>query len=84
MPSQQNKISIPRILPQITTPWSPKLLANLNGEYDLKIAKLRGEFVFHAHADTDELFYILSGTLIMRMKEPGNAESHEREDVTVS
>jgi mannose-6-phosphate isomerase-like protein (cupin superfamily) len=83
MSNQHQKISIPRILPQITTPWSPKLLANLNGEYDFKISKLRGAFVFHSHPDTDELFYILSGTLVMRMKEPGNEESQEREDVTV-
>jgi mannose-6-phosphate isomerase-like protein (cupin superfamily) len=84
MSNEQKKISIPEILPQITKPWSPKLLANLNNEYDLKIAKLRGEFVFHSHPDTDELFYVLSGTLIMRFKEPGVEESQGREDIVVS
>jgi mannose-6-phosphate isomerase-like protein (cupin superfamily) len=84
MPEQQPKVSIPQILPQITKPWSQKLLANLNDEYDFKIAKLRGDFVFHSHPDTDELFYILSGTLFMRMKEPENENSEGCEDVTVS
>jgi mannose-6-phosphate isomerase-like protein (cupin superfamily) len=84
MTEQQTKVSIPQILPQIIKPWSPKLLANLNSEYDFKISKLKGEYVFHSHLDTDELFYILSGTLIMRMKEPGNIESQGREDVIVS
>jgi mannose-6-phosphate isomerase-like protein (cupin superfamily) len=81
---QPAKVSIPTILPQITKPWSPKLLANLNGEYDLKVAKLKDEFVFHAHPDTDELFYILSGALIMRLKEPGNESSQDLADVIVS
>jgi mannose-6-phosphate isomerase-like protein (cupin superfamily) len=84
MSSQPKKISIPIVLPQITKAWSPKLLANLNGEFDVKIAKLRGEYVFHAHPDTDELFYVVSGTLIMKLREDGNPESHVLEDIVVS
>jgi mannose-6-phosphate isomerase-like protein (cupin superfamily) len=85
MTSQQpKKLSLPTILPQITKTWSPKLLANLNNEYDVKIAKLRGEYVFHAHPNTDEFFYIVSGTLIMKLKEAGEPASHRLEDVVVS
>jgi mannose-6-phosphate isomerase-like protein (cupin superfamily) len=84
MPEQRPKVSVPQILPQITKPWSQKLLATLNDEYELKIAKLRGDFIFHSHPDTDELFYILSGTLIMRMQEAGDEETQGRDDVTVS
>lgn len=83
MLTQPVKVSIPTILPQITQPWSPKLLGSINNEYDFKIAKLRGSYVFHAHHDTDELFYIVSGTLNMRLKEPGNEETRELEDVLV-
>lgn len=55
------RLSHPLILPQITKFWSQKLLANLNGEYEINMAKLCGEFVFSAHLDTDEFFYIVSG-----------------------
>lgn len=82
--SQPKQLSLPVVLPQITKAWSPKLLANLNGEYDIKIAKLRGEYVFHAHPDTDEFFYIVSGTLIMKLREDGHPGSHGLEDVVVN
>lgn len=59
----QSKLSIPAILSQITTAYSPKLIATLNGEYDIKVARTRGGFVWHSHPDTDEFFYILGGSL---------------------
>jgi mannose-6-phosphate isomerase-like protein (cupin superfamily) len=42
--------------------WSPKVIAELN-DYQLKVAKLQGEFVWHTHAHTDELFLVLEGRL---------------------
>jgi len=42
--------------------WSPKILANLN-DYHVKIAKIQGEFVWHSHSDTDELFLVIDGEL---------------------
>jgi len=42
--------------------WSPKIIGQLNGQ-DVKIAKLKGEFVWHNHKDEDELFFIMKGTL---------------------
>ena len=38
-----------------TEQWSPKIIGQLNGQ-DVKLAKLEGEFVWHAHANEDELF----------------------------
>jgi len=81
---QPKKISVPTLVPKITKPWSPKLLANLNGEYDIKVARLRGSYIFHAHPNTDELFYILEGTLLMKLKEDGNESTAHLEDVVVS
>jgi mannose-6-phosphate isomerase-like protein (cupin superfamily) len=46
--------------------WSPKVVARLN-DYEVKVAKLEGEFVWHAHDDTDELFLVLAGTLTIRL-----------------
>ncbi|RFU30123.1 hypothetical protein B7463_g6221, partial [Scytalidium lignicola] len=58
-----SKLSIPSVLSQITQVYSPKLVANLNKEYDVKVAKVEGPFVWHTHQDTDEFFYILSGSV---------------------
>ena len=40
--------------------WSPKRIARLN-DYDVRIVKVQGEFVWHKHDDTDELFAVLGG-----------------------
>ena len=42
--------------------WSPKVVARVNDQY-VKVAKLRGSFTWHSHADEDELFYVLRGRL---------------------
>ena len=42
--------------------WSPKVLAELN-DYQFKIAKIEGDFVWHEHQDTDEAFIVLDGQL---------------------
>ena len=48
--------------------WSPKIIAELNGQ-QVKLAKLHGEFIWHSHEHEDELFYILNGTLIMEFRD---------------
>ena len=42
--------------------WSPKIVAKMN-DYHLKIAKVKGEFVWHQHDDTDEVFLVVDGVL---------------------
>jgi mannose-6-phosphate isomerase-like protein (cupin superfamily) len=42
--------------------WQPKVIAEMN-DYQFKIVRLQGDFVWHSHADTDEAFLILDGTL---------------------
>jgi mannose-6-phosphate isomerase-like protein (cupin superfamily) len=46
----------------LTAPWSPRVVAELN-DYQFKVARVQGEFVWHDHADTDEAFLVLEGTL---------------------
>lgn len=46
----------------VDDPWTPRVVATLN-DYDVKVARLRGDFVWHAHRDTDELFLVVSGVL---------------------
>jgi mannose-6-phosphate isomerase-like protein (cupin superfamily) len=48
--------------------WQQKKIADLN-DYEVKLAKLKGEFVWHSHEDTDELFLVLSGRLTIRLRE---------------
>jgi mannose-6-phosphate isomerase-like protein (cupin superfamily) len=49
-------------LSKFTEHWSPKIIAQLN-DYHLKLAKVQGEFVWHDHSDTDEVFIVLKGHL---------------------
>lgn len=45
--------------------WTPKILGEFNGQL-IKIAKLKGEFVWHNHENEDELFFIVKGQLLMK------------------
>ncbi|MCB0035619.1 MAG: hypothetical protein KDE51_16415, partial [Anaerolineales bacterium] len=42
--------------------WAPKIIAQMN-DYHLKLVKAQGDFVWHSHADTDEVFIVLEGEL---------------------
>ncbi|MBV9592282.1 MAG: cupin domain-containing protein [Actinobacteria bacterium] len=55
-------------LAQISQPWQPQVVACMN-DYEIKAVKLEGEFVWHTHADTDELFLVLSGRLRIDMRD---------------
>lgn len=48
--------------------WSPKVIAQMN-DYQFKIVKVKGEFVWHSHCDTDETFIVLSGELRIAFKD---------------
>ena len=48
--------------------WSPKVVARLN-DYEIKVVKLQGEFVWHTHAETDELFLVVHGELTIQLRD---------------
>ncbi|MEJ6614005.1 MAG: cupin domain-containing protein, partial [Saprospiraceae bacterium] len=48
--------------------WSPKIIGQLNGQ-EVKIAKVKGEFIWHDHADEDEMFLIIKGTLKLEFRD---------------
>ena len=48
--------------------WSPKIVASFNG-HDVMVVKLKGEFVWHSHADTDDFFYVVKGNLTLRLRD---------------
>ena len=55
-------------LAAFATHWDPKIIGELNGQH-VKLAKLQGEFVWHAHEHEDELFLVLEGVLEMRYRD---------------
>ena len=48
--------------------WSPKIIADLNDSH-VKLAKVQGEFVWHRHAEEDELFLVLQGVLTIELRD---------------
>ena len=48
--------------------WHPRIVGELNGQ-QVKLAKLKGEFVWHDHAEEDELFLVIKGTLYMDFRD---------------
>ena len=48
--------------------WSPKIIAELNDSHVL-LAKVQGEFVWHAHAGEDELFLVMKGNLVIELRD---------------
>ncbi|MAH08814.1 MAG: cupin, partial [Euryarchaeota archaeon] len=48
--------------------WTPKVIAEMN-DYQFKLAKVKGEFVWHNHSDTDEVFIVIKGCLKIEFAE---------------
>lgn len=48
--------------------WSPRVVAEMN-DYQFKLAKILGEFVWHAHEQTDEVFIVLSGEMTLEFRD---------------
>src|SRR6476469_243939 len=61
-------IDLSQRLSSFTDLWSPKVIARMN-DYEVKVVKVDGEFVWHAHDDTDELFLVLHGRLRIQLRD---------------
>jgi len=48
--------------------WAPRVVATLN-DYEVKVVKAKGDFVWHSHADTDELFLVVKGRLQIALRD---------------
>jgi mannose-6-phosphate isomerase-like protein (cupin superfamily) len=53
---------------KISDHWTPKVIAEMN-DYQFKLVKVEGEFVWHAHKDTDETFIVLDGELTIQFRD---------------
>jgi len=48
--------------------WAPRIIAELN-DYQLKLARLQGEFIWHSHGDTDEAFVVIEGEMAIEFRD---------------
>lgn len=65
---QNQVINLAAKLDTFTEHWSPRTVGLFNG-HDLMVVKVKGEFVWHSHADTDDFFLVLSGVLKVEMRD---------------
>ncbi|TQF02404.1 cupin domain-containing protein [Kitasatospora acidiphila] len=62
-------ISLDTALASFDALWSPRIVTSVN-DYDVRIAKVRGEHIWHVHDDTDEFFLVLEGELAISLRGP--------------
>ena len=71
LPYMINPIDLTQKFSLFNDHWQPKIVAELNGQY-VKLAKLKGEFVWHHHENEDELFMVIKGKLTIKLRDqPG-------------
>ena len=63
-----DKVNIIEKLKLFTDQWHPRIVGELNGQY-VKLAKIEGEFDWHQHADEDELFLVVAGSLTIKLRD---------------
>lgn len=68
MTGSPDPANLERELGAVTEPWFPRVVARVNDHY-LKVAKLRGQLTWHAHAAQDELFLVLKGRLVIQLED---------------
>jgi mannose-6-phosphate isomerase-like protein (cupin superfamily) len=61
-------IDIPKKLAKFSDFWSPKIIAQMN-DYHLKLAKIQGDFVWHSHTETDEVFIVIAGEMAINFRD---------------
>lgn len=61
-------INLQEKLAKFSEHWSPRVIAEMN-DYQFKLAKVLGEFVWHSHADTDEVFIVLAGEMRLEFRD---------------
>ena len=65
---EHRAINVEEKLSKFSEHWSPKIIAQMN-DYHIKLAKVQGEFVWHDHPESDELFYVISGSLEIHFRD---------------
>ena len=66
--TEYKAISIREKLSKFSERWRPKVIAQMN-DYQFKLARVQGEFVWHNHADTDETFMVIEGNMVIQFRD---------------
>ena len=74
---KMTKVNLREKLSSFSDQWSPKVIAEMN-DYQFKLLKIEGEFVWHEHSDTDEAFIVIEGSMRIEF-EDGSIELDEGE-----
>ena len=53
---------------KFTDLWAPRVIARMN-DYHFKLARIKGEFIWHSHADTDEVFIVIAGEMMINLRD---------------
>ncbi|WP_406057903.1 cupin domain-containing protein [Streptomyces sp. NBC_01077] len=69
MSNGNDPIALDQALASFDALWSPRIVTHVN-DYDVRVAKVAGEHVWHAHDHTDEFFLVLDGELHLSLREP--------------
>jgi len=70
-----SKVSLPAKFALFEEQWAPRLAARYNGN-EVRLAKVEGEFHWHSHPDTDELFFVVEGELDMEFRDRTGGTEH--------
>ena len=62
-----DKINLKEKLSKFSDHWSPKIIAEMN-DYQFKLVKIKDDFVWHSHKDTDEVFIVIEGKMSIEFK----------------
>jgi len=62
------KINLKEKLSMFSDHWSPKIITEMN-DYQIKLVKIKGDFVWHNHEETDELFFVIKGEMYIEFKD---------------
>ncbi|MBC7813203.1 MAG: cupin domain-containing protein [Burkholderiales bacterium] len=62
------KVNLAQKLSLFSEHWSPKIVGRVN-KFEVKVVKLKGEFVWHHHDEEDELFFVVKGLLLMKVRD---------------
>ena len=63
-----NKINLKEKLSKFSEYWSPRIIAEMN-DYQFKLVKIKGKFIWHDHKDTDEVFIVIEGNMSIEFRD---------------
>lgn len=66
--AQYSPVNLRDKLAKFADHWSPRVIAEMN-DYQFKLVKLQGEFVWHSHTDTDEVFLVVDGEMAIEFRD---------------